>query len=208
MQKIVYIKPDRNTEVYEKQVILGQVAQVYCKDSGMQKSCQSMPIMTISSEEEGCYVCSVMELIKRIEEKYPQAEIQNLGESDFIVSYKPNPKRPGFFDWIKTVLVCLVVFAGAAFAIMTFNNDGDVTSVFGRIYELLMGNPSDGKTVLELGYSLGLPLGIIVFFNHFSGKQLTKDPTPIEVQMRLYENDVDTTRIQNAGRKEAETDVD
>lgn len=208
MQKIVYIKPDKNTEVYEKRVTLGQVARVYCRDSGVQKSCQDMEILSLSSEEETCYVCSVLGVVKRIQEKYPQAEVENLGEADFIVSYKPNPKKPGIWDWAKTALVCLVVFAGAAFAIMTFNNDGDVVKVFGRIYELLTGNPSDGRTALEFGYSLGLPLGIVVFFNHFSGKQLTKDPTPIEVQMRLYEDEVDTTRIQNANRKEAETDVD
>lgn len=208
MQKTVYIKPEKNTEVYEKRVTLGQVAQVYCKDSGVQKGCQDMEILTIPSDEEDCYVYSTLRLVKRIQEKYPQADVENLGEADFIISYKPNPKSPGAWDWVKTVFVCLVVFAGAAFAIMTFNNDGDVGNVFARIYELLTGNLSNGKTVLEFGYSLGLPLGIVVFFNHFSGKQLTKDPTPIEVQMRLYEEDVDTTRIQNANRKEAEKDVD
>jgi stage V sporulation protein AA len=33
-------------------------------------------------------------------------------------------------------------------------------------------------------------VGIIVFFNHFMGKKITDDPTPIEVEMALYETEV------------------
>jgi stage V sporulation protein AA len=208
MQKTVYIKPEKNTEIYENRVTLGQVAKVYCRDAGIQSGCQGLELMKISSEKETCYVCSVVKAVELIQKRYPQTEVENLGETDFIISYKPNPQKIRAWDRLKTALICLVVFAGAAFAIMTFNNDGDVASVFGRIYELIMGTASDGKTGLELGYSLGLPVGILVFFNHFAGKKLTKDPTPIEVQMRLYEDDVDSTLIQNASREEAEVDVD
>ena len=34
------------------------------------------------------------------------------------------------------------------------------------------------------------------------------DPTPMEGQMRLYENDIQTTLIEDAARKEEELDVD
>lgn len=71
-----------------------------------------------------------------------------------------------------------------------------ITELFGQVYELFTGQTSDGFTVLELSYSLGLGLGIIVFFNHFAGKKLTADPTPLEVQMRTYENDVNDTIIE------------
>ena len=75
------------------------------------------------------------------------------------------------------------------------------------VYYLVTGVQSDGITVLEIGYSLGLMAGVLVFFNHFVKRKLTTDPTPIEVQMRLYEDEVDTTVIQNAARKESGVDV-
>lgn len=84
---------------------------------------------------------------------------------------------------------------------MTFNNDVNVTKLFAQVYELFTGQTSDGFTVLELCYSFGLGLGIIIFFNHFAGKKLTADPTPLEVQMRTYEDDINTTIIEASRHK-------
>ena len=67
---------------------------------------------------------------------------------------------------------------------------------------------SNGFTVMEIMYSVGIAVGIIVFYNHFGGKRITKDPTPIEVQMRLYEDDVNTTLVEGCNREETSIDVD
>ena len=91
---------------------------------------------------------------------------------------------------------------------MTFNNDVGVNQVFQQVYELMTGQPSDGFTMLEITYSIGIAVGIIVFYNHFGGKKITKDPTPMEVEMRQYENDVNTTLIDGCNRKETSIDVD
>ena len=82
------------------------------------------------------------------------------------------------------------------------------TKLFGQIYELVMGKQSDGFTVLEeVTYSTGLTFGILVFFNHFGKKRFTVDPTPMEVQMRLYENDIQTALVENASRRKEELEV-
>ena len=48
----------------------------------------------------------------------------------------------------------------------------------------------------------------MVFFNHFGKKKITPDPTPIQVQLRKYEQDVDMTFIENASRGGKEIDVE
>ncbi len=90
---------------------------------------------------------------------------------------------------------------------MTFNNDASVGDVFKEVYKIVMGRESDGFTILELSYSIGLMLGIVLFFNHFSVWKLSTDPTPLEVEMRLYEDNISKTLIQNDGRKESGIDV-
>jgi stage V sporulation protein AA len=62
-------------------------------------------------------------------------------------------------------------------------------------------------TVLEIAYSAGLAAGILIFFNHFASWKMTVDPTPIEVEMRLYEENINKTLIINDGRKESGIDV-
>ena len=48
---------------------------------------------------------------------------------------------------------------------------------------------------------------IIVFFNHIGGRRITKDPTPIEVEMRIYEEDVNKALIATADREGKTMDV-
>jgi len=90
---------------------------------------------------------------------------------------------------------------------MAFNNDVDTVKLFSQIYELVTGQKSDGFTVLELTYCIGIIIGILIFFNHFGKKKFTVDPTPMEVEMRLYENDIQTTLIETYSRKGKEQDV-
>ena len=82
-----------------------------------------------------------------------------------------------------------------------------MTKLFSQIHELVTGQESSGFTILEISYSFGLTAGILIFFNHFGKKRFTVDPTPMEVQMRLYENDIQTTLIEDCARKGDEIDV-
>lgn len=236
MSILVYIKPDKHTEVYDRQVSLGQVAQVLCRDRELEMRCKERIVLQITENREAHYVLSVMDLVAKIQEIHPQVEVINLGESDLIVGYLPKPRRRGIDQWIKTALVCLIVFFGGAFAIMTFNNDGSVSQIFQDIDRLVLGTGKEmregtaeedasdqdtsstdpagasqtkttGVWILEISYSVGLVLGVTIFFNHFGKRKITLDPTPIEVQMRLYEDQVGTTVIQNASRKESGIDA-
>jgi stage V sporulation protein AA len=48
----------------------------------------------------------------------------------------------------------------------------------------------------------------MIFYNHIGQKKITDDPTPIQVAMRKYEQDIDTTYIEASGREGSSIDVD
>ena len=148
-----------------------------------------------------------MYVIRKIHEIYPELEIRNLGESDFIIAMKP-PKSSKLMEGLKVFFVCLVSFLGSVFAMMTFNEDVSALDSFRKVYTWVMGTPPMGATILEHTYSLGVSVGIIVFFNHIGKKRLTQEPSPVEVEMSGYDKQVYTTVIQYAGRKGQEKDVD
>jgi stage V sporulation protein AA len=83
---------------------------------------------------------------------------------------------------------------------MAFNNDISVSGVFERFYAQVLGADKPPVTEIEVCYSIGLAVGIMVFFNHIGKKKITMDPTPIQVELRKYESDVADTLIENAGR--------
>ena len=150
---------------------------------------------------------SILKVIECIHQQFPNMDVQNMGEADFIVTYEEQQTAGGAVHLMKVVGVVIISFIGAAFSIMAFNNDVGTTKMFSQIYELVTGKTNSGFTILELTYCIGLTIGILTFFNHFGKKKFSVDPTPMEVEMRLYENDIQTTLIETYSRKEKELDV-
>jgi len=208
MSEVLYLKIDRNIQVDHADVRLGDVAKLECADTSISNRLKTIKLMKIQADKSDRYIFSVLKVIQLIHEIYPNLEVQNVGEPDFIIEYESPAYAHDRFSMLKVLLVCILIFFGSAFSIMAFNNDAGITEVFQQVYRIFMGEESNGFTVLEITYSLGIAIGIIVFYNHFGGKRITKDPTPIEVQMRLYEDDVNTTLIEGCNRKETNIDVE
>ncbi len=204
----VYIKGERNVAVQTHTVTLGDLLEIECSNQVVASRLKNQKFMKIIGEPEKRVVVSILKVISSIHKMYPQIEVQNLGETDLIVTYEKDRKSGTILYVIKTIIVSLITFIGSAFSIMAFHNDISITKLFGNIYKLLTGTTSSGFTILEISYSIGVTIGILVFFNHFGKKKSAKDPTPMEVQMRLYENDIQTTIVENASRKGRELDVD
>lgn len=209
----LHLKIDQNTIVTERHVKLSDIAKMECTNEAVLRQLKQKQIYMFTDaidtkrQKNVMRVFSVLKIIEQIHEDYPDLQISNEGEKDFIIEYVPNRNKPKWVDAIKTVLLCVIIFFGAAFTIMAFNNDVSVGDVFTRFYEQVTGVPSNGVTELEICYSIGLAIGITIFFNHVGRKKITPDPTPIQVQMRKYEKDIDTTFIENAERKGHSIDV-
>lgn len=203
----VYLKCGRNVEVQQENVFLKDVATLQCADGEVLARCSALKIHHFTPQGEKRCVVSVLKLIRQMEEACPGISVQSLGEADVLIEQVKVARFKGPRQWLKVALVCLVSFFGTAFTIMAYHNDVGIHEVFGEIYRIFMGSEPVGVNVLEISYSLGLAAGIIVFFNHIGGRRITKDPTPIEVSMRNYEEDVNKALIETAGREGREKDV-
>lgn len=208
----LYLKIGRNTVVWDRQVRLSDIADMECTDEAALRQLKQKKIYTFredtGSRKNQLVVVSVLKIMEEIHKDYPELEISNEGETDFIIEYVPFPEKPEWVNITKTIVLCILIFFGAAFTIMAFNNDVGVGDVFAKFYHQVTGIESDGVTELEICYSIGLAFGILIFFNHVGRKKITHDPTPIQIEMRKYESDLDTAFIENAGRKGHSIDVD
>lgn len=204
---ILYIKGEQNVEVCKRKVTLEDVITMECAEKNIMNRIKKLNILEIPDSGKHRYVISILKIIEMIHKQFPDLEVCNLGEADIIVCYEDQKQERNARKYIKVVSVVAITFCGAAFSIMTFNNDVNVTKIFSQIYRQVMGTESDGFTILEATYSIGLALGILIFFNHFGKKRFSVDPTPIEVEMRLYEKDIQTTVIEDYSRKGQEDDV-
>ena len=209
----LYLKIDQNTIVMDRHVTLGDIAKMECTVASIVRQLKQKKIYTFAEpmskrkQKNQMKVFSILKMIELIHEEYPNVDVSNEGEKDFIIEYIPNLNKPKVINTIKTAALFVIIFFGAAFSIMAFNNDVAVGDVFAKFYYQVMGTPSDGVTEMEICYSIGLAIGITLFFNHVGKKKITPDPTPMQVEMRKYEKDIDTTFIENAERKGHSIDV-
>lgn len=203
----LYIKIDKNNLVHHKIVRLKDVAKIFSPNRNITEDLYQQVLFIIKDDKKANYVFSVLKLLELIHKEYPDLEIINLGERDFIILYEPEQKEKKLWEYFKVGFVSCIVFFGAAFTIMTFNEDANVSVIFELIYKSVMGTEQVKGSILEISYAAGLPLGIIIFFNHFSKMKAGKDPTPMQVQLRLYEADLDETLIENKSREGKSIDV-
>lgn len=205
MSDILYLQLDANIEVHHPHVYLQDIAKMSCTNPKLLNRLRVLPIINLDPGKPGRYVMSVMDLIELIRQKQPDLEISSLGETDFILTYEKAAPRHLVIHFLKVAFICLASFFGAAFSIMTFNTDADVATLFSRIYTQVTGENSSGFTILEISYSIGLGLGVLFFFNHFGHMKITSDPTPMQVQMRKYEDEVNAAIVEDRNRKKTES---
>ena len=205
---VIYLKAEQSVCVTEHIVHLKDIGSIYCSDPELAYQAKQIELTRFSKMEHGREVFSILKLIELIKKQCPDVEVENMGETDIIVYYKPPKKENKALLYARVISVCLISFFGAGFSIMTYNTDVDTEKVFDMMYRLVTGQEANGPTAMTFMYCIGLAVGVMIFFNHAANKRLSDDPTPFQVQMRLYERDANDTLIKGAGRKGQETDVD
>lgn len=235
-ETVCYIKLNRNVEVTVEDVYLKNLGSVRCADHTVSAKVKNIKVHRFRKngnpfesgeigsskkssgdkrvnkgkqhfEEKRCVV-SVLKIIELIEENCPGVVVESLGETEVLIE-RVNPEaHKKWQQALKIAMVAIISFCGTAFTIMAYHNDIGISDVFFTIHEIIMGSEPQGVSALEVAYSVGLALGIIVFFNHVGKRRLTKDPTPIEVEMRIYEGDVNNTLVETAEREGKIIDVE
>lgn len=212
MQNYVYVELEDSVQVFEKNVRVSDVATVWTADPALSSKIKRMVVYRFEeADRKEKQVISLLWLTRAVLSHFPDCVLIPHGESDCIVELVDSKMKDGkntFLQKLKVFFVSIICLFGGAFSIMAFHNDISVTNIFMQFYEFVTGNASSGFTVLEISYSIGLLIGILVFYNHVGKKKLVQEPTPIEVSMRNYERDMDEAIVKRLGREGQKIDVD
>jgi len=203
MEEILYIKIGQNIPVKKRTITFQDIATLYCSNKKVVQTLNKEIFYTLPNDCQQKTVFTINKVYERIHGIYPDITIENEGESDFIIDLEiPDKKEEKkVMEYVKTALVGIIILIGAAFTIMTFNEDVSVGHVFNKIYLWVMGNEKQGGSIIELSYAVGLPIGILVFYNHFRRKKIKNDPTPLQVEMHTYEEQVNKAMIKTSARE-------
>ncbi|MGA4719563.1 stage V sporulation protein AA [Fictibacillus nanhaiensis] len=188
MDKTVYLRMRQRVQVIQHQkVTIGEVAQIVASDE-LEEAIKGYIIHEVTPEDKHLIVIDVMRVIATIQKKEPGLDVQTIGPAQAILEIQMQQKKlaPVYF-----VLVWLLLFTGSALAIMNFHEDVSMQLVHQKIYFMITGHYKEQPLLLQIPYSFGLGLGMILFFNHLFRKRLNEEPSPLEVEMFNYQQDLD-----------------
>jgi stage V sporulation protein AA len=194
VENTIYIRMRHRLQVRPHDSIkLQDVAQIIAEDSLLEKV-KDCIVYTVSEKDQNIIILDVMKVIPIVTNVVEQINIEIIGQTQTIVEvvYKKIGVSIPLF-----ILIWLLLFFGAALAIMNFHEDVSMQAVHQRIYKIITGKENVKPLILQIPYSIGLGLGMILFFNHVFKKRLNEEPSPLEVEMFNYQQDLDRYVIIN-----------
>ncbi|GHU50750.1 stage V sporulation protein AA [Clostridia bacterium] len=201
----IYIKPKKKADLSDTDAVTAKdVCSIYAPKNISDKI-DKMKLLKIDKNEANIYTVSVLSIIAKIMKAYPDASVVNVGEMDTLINYKPkqtpDTRKNRVLNGAKIALVSLVLLAGSATAVMSFHSDAQMPQIFKTYHRIFFGKTVEKPLIIDIPYAFGLAVGIVVFFNHFGAKKLSKDPTPIEVEMAVYDGEVSDALIESENAK-------
>ena len=150
------------------EVKLGDVAQL-AGDSSVVELLQNEIVYKITAHDKTHVVIDVMKVIEIIQQKASHVQINLLGSGQTLVEIIYEKRHTQFFG-----LVWLLLFIGAALAIIYFHEDVSMQQVHQRLYYMITGEFNAQPLLFQIPYSLGLGLGMVLFLIMYFKSELMK----------------------------------
>ena len=188
MSNVVYIRMKKRVNVTQYQSLtLEDIAHISSPKENEKKLLQ-LPIYRITKNDHHIVIIDSFIIIKHLRELYSQLDFELLGVSETIVVVEQKQKPINLFI---VLCVWLLLFVGSAMTIMNFHYDVSMQEVHQRIHFLLSGQHEEFPLFIQIPYSLGLGVGMMLFLNRIFRKKINEEPSPLEVEIHLYQNKVE-----------------
>ncbi|MDQ1001656.1 stage V sporulation protein AA [Neobacillus niacini] len=188
LEKTIYIRMrNRVLAKPEETIYLEDIAQIIAPETIITKL-KKLKVHQISIKDKNIVIIDVMKVIRLISSLIEGADVQTIGPAQTIIEVILKKKQMSlpFF-----LLIWFLLFFGSAMAIMNFHDDVSMRSVQEKLYKIITGVEDSKPWIFQIPYSIGLGLGMILFFNHVFQKRINEEPSPLEVEMFNYQMDLD-----------------
>ncbi|GGJ59485.1 stage V sporulation protein AA [Anoxybacillus voinovskiensis] len=169
-------------------VVVGDVAQMIATDDQLLEKIKQLPVYQIQPHDKNIVIIDVMHVIDTIVRSEKTVDVQTIGPAQTIVEVVYEKKRVSFLSFL---FVWLLLFIGSALAIMNFHEDVSMKEMHQHLYTMITGEKTEKPLLFQIPYSLGLGIGMILYFNHLFRKRLNEEPSPLEVEMFNYQQSLD-----------------
>jgi len=188
MSEIVYLRMKKKVETtYLKKVNLKDIAYI-STTSPLKKELEKTPIYRMTKKDRNVVIVDSFLVIDHLNTHYHNLEFQLVGPTHTVIRIQKYKKSPNVF---MAAIVWLLLFIGAAMTIVNFHYDVSMQEVQQKLHYLLTGEQNQYPLWIQIPYSFGLGIGMLLFFNHWFRKRINEEPSPLEVEIFNYQQDMD-----------------
>ncbi|WP_425262351.1 stage V sporulation protein AA [Paenibacillus pectinilyticus] len=187
VNKLLYIRLRRKARVRKGHIVrLRDIAKLFVDDE-YEPALNELIIHQPQQADGNRVLIDMLLIIRKVKGLFPELQVEHFGEPHVLLEiYTDNRKASPLLIGI----VWLLLFIGSGLAIMNFHADVSMLAVHQRIYELMTGKRVEHPLILQIPYSIGIGVGMVLFFNHLFKKKFNEEPSPLEVEMFMYQENV------------------
>ena len=141
-------------------------------------------------------VIHIGEVIEKIKEHVSTIHITFLKTDDVVIFFENNKKDRT--KYLRVLLICIVVLMGSIMGIMNFHADVNMIYSQTTLVNALSRNPEKYLPYFQIPYSIGIGIGVSLFFNKFIPTYAKNEPSPLDLKIKsLYkeiENELRNTK--------------
>ncbi|PEZ82223.1 MULTISPECIES: stage V sporulation protein AA [unclassified Bacillus (in: firmicutes)] len=198
MVAVVYIRMRNRVQVKGNQTVrIKDIARIIGPEEVI-PIIEEIILLTVKKEDRNIIVIDLAQVIMAIRKMDQTIEVETFGPSQTIIEIILSKKK---MSYLTFALVWFLLFVGGGMTIMNFHVDVSMGEVHQKIFTIITGKVEDKPLLIQIPYSFGLGIGMILFFNHFFKKRFNEEPSPLEVEMFNYQQDLDSYVIMNENKE-------
>lgn len=186
--KDIYLIPikTKSFDINKKEVYLKDVYEVYPEN--YRTEINDICLRCYDDNNLKYDVIHLGEVIEAINKKLPLVRINFTKQDDVVILFERN-KRDST-KLIRVLIVSIVVLMGSIMGIMNFHSDVNMMQSQSRLVDFIT---NDSKTYLpyfQIPYSLGIGIGVALFFNKFIPTYSRYEPSPLDLRMVSLDKEI------------------
>ena len=198
LEKTVYIRLRHRVFIQPNdKIFLKDIAQIIAEED-LHNQISDRVLYQADAKDRNIIIIDVMHVMEEIKKFDSMIDVQIIGPSQTIIEvvYKKRKISPILF-----LIIWFLLFFGSMLTIMNFHEDVSMQDAHQRLYKIITGKSVDKPLMFQIPYSFGLGLGMILFFNHVFKKRLNEEPSPLEVEMFNYQQDLDRYVVMHENKE-------
>jgi|SRR5690625_5158366 len=185
---IIYIRMKKRITVHPNTKVLLKDVALITTTHPKQEPLENTPIYHVSKLDNEYVVIDSFIIINHLNQIYPSFEFQLIGLTETIVHVAGEKKRSSL---LLVCFVWIVLFVGTAMTIINFHYDVSMQDVQQKLHYIFTGEEEEFPLWIQVPYSIGLGIGMVLFLNRWFKKRFNEEPSPLEIEMFNYQKDLD-----------------